>query len=51
MVVVAYLGPGLGAGVILVVIAVASLVAITLFTFLWFPIKLLFRKLFGKRKP
>ena len=37
--VVAYLGPGLGGGVILVVIGVVSLVVITLFTFLWFPIK------------
>lgn len=47
---VAYLGPGLGAGVILVVIGVISLVAITLFTFLWFPIKRLYRKLFGRRE-
>ncbi len=46
--VVAYLGPGLGAGVILIVIGVVALVAITLFTFLWFPIKRLFKK--RKRK-
>ena len=45
----AYLGPGLGAGVVLVVIGVFLLVAITLFTFLWFPIKRLLRKLFGTR--
>ena len=47
----AYLGPGLGAGVVLIVVGVVSLVAITLFTFLWFPIKRFLRKLFGKRKP
>ena len=41
---IAYLGPGLGAGVLLVVIGVVMLIAITLFTFLWFPIKRLLRK-------
>ena len=46
--VVAYLGPGLGAGVILIVIGVVALVAITLFTFLWFPIKRMLKK--RKRK-
>lgn len=40
----AYLGPGLGAGVILLVIGVVALVAITLFTFLWFPIKRMLKK-------
>ena len=46
----AYLGPGLGAGALLVVIGVFTLVAITLFTFVWFPIKRLLRKLSGRRK-
>ena len=45
----AYLGPGLGAGVVLVVIGGFSLVAITLFTFLWFPVKRLSRRLLGTR--
>lgn len=49
--VVAYLGPGLGAGALLVVIGVFLLLAITLFTFLWFPLKRLYRKLGRKRKP
>ena len=41
---VAYLGPGLGAGALLLVIGVVALVVLTLITFLWFPLKRLFRK-------
>lgn len=43
----AYLGPGLGAGVILIVIGLIALVIITLITFLWFPIK----RFLNQRKP
>lgn len=42
--ILAYLGPGLGAGVTLIVIGVIALVIITLITFLWFPIKRFFKK-------
>jgi len=45
----AYLGPGLGAGALLVVIGVFSLIAITLFTFLWFPMKRLLKRFLEKR--
>ncbi|EDL59720.1 hypothetical protein PM8797T_31068 [Gimesia maris DSM 8797] len=45
----AYLGPGLGAGALLVVIGVFSLIAITLFTFLWFPMKRLLKRISEKR--
>ena len=37
--ILSYLGPGLGAGAILIVIGVIALVIITVITFLWFPIK------------
>ena len=40
----AYLGPGLGGGVLLIVIGVIALVLITMFTFLWFPIKRFLKK-------
>ncbi|MCB2218998.1 MAG: hypothetical protein KQI35_01295 [Bacteroidetes bacterium] len=39
-----YLGPGLGAGAIITVIGIIVLVLITLFTFLWFPIKRYLKK-------
>ena len=39
-----YLGPGIGSGVILIVIGVVALLFITLFTFLWFPIKRILKK-------
>ena len=39
-----YLGPGLGAGVTLIVVGVIALVIITVVTFLWFPIKRFFKK-------
>ncbi len=45
----AYLGPGLGTGALLVVIGVFSLIAITLFTFLWFPLKRLLKRILEKR--
>ena len=41
---IAYIGPGLGAGVVLVVIGVFALFVVTLITFFWFPIKRLFKK-------
>ena len=41
---IAYVGPGLGAGALLVVIGVVALIVLTLITFLWFPIKRLFKK-------
>ena len=34
-----YLGPGIGGGVLVIIIGVIALVFITAFTFLWFPIK------------
>lgn len=34
-----YLGPGLGGGAIVIVIGVVVLILITLYTFLWFPVK------------
>ena len=42
----AYLGPGLGAGALIVVVGVVALVIVTLITFLWFPIK----RFLNKRK-
>ena len=42
----AYLGPGLGAGALIVVVGVGALVIVTLITFLWFPIK----RFLNKRK-
>ena len=42
--VILYLGPGLGGGVLVVVIGVLALLAITVFTFIWFPLKRLIRK-------
>ncbi|MEM6655780.1 MAG: hypothetical protein AAF596_08265 [Planctomycetota bacterium] len=41
---VAYLGPGIGAGAILLVVGVVALLGMTLFTFLWIPIKRALRK-------
>ena len=35
----AYLGPGLGAGALMVVIGVAALLILTVITFVWFPLK------------
>lgn len=34
-----YLGPGIGGGILAIIIGVIILVLITIFTFLWFPIK------------
>ena len=45
--ILAYLGPGLGAGVILVLLGLIALVVITFVAFIWFPIK---RRL-KQRKP
>jgi len=39
-----YLGPGLGGGALIAVIGVIALVFITIFTFLWFPIKRFIKK-------
>ncbi|MEL6105210.1 MAG: hypothetical protein AAFU85_04205 [Planctomycetota bacterium] len=47
----AYLGPGLGAGVVIVVIGVFLLLAMTLFTFLWFPLKRLVKRFSAKKNP
>jgi len=44
-----YLGPGLGGGVLIVIIGVIVLIGITIFTFLWFPIKRYFRKRKNKK--
>ncbi len=39
-----YLGPGVGGGVLIIIIGVITLVLITLFTFFWFPIKRYLKK-------
>ena len=39
-----YLGPGVGGGVLAVIIGVVILVLITIFTFIWFPIKRYMKK-------
>jgi len=39
-----YLGPGVGGGVLAVIIGVVILILITIFTFLWFPIKRYLKK-------
>lgn len=44
-----YLGPGVGGGVLVVVIGVVALVIITIFTFLWFPIKRYLKKRKNKK--
>ena len=41
---VAYLGPGLGAGALLVVVGVAALLVLTVITFFWFPLKRFLKK-------
>ena len=38
-----YLGPGLGTGVILIIVGIIALIIMTLFTFFWFPIKRFFK--------
>jgi len=38
-----YLGPGLGTGAILIIVGIIALILMTLFTFLWFPIKRFFK--------
>ncbi|MGD9331302.1 MAG: hypothetical protein PVJ53_08310 [Desulfobacterales bacterium] len=40
----AYVGPGLGAGTIGVVLGVIGSIFIALFAFLWYPIKRIFKK-------
>jgi len=40
-----YLGPGLGGGALIIVIGVVVLVIITIFTFVWFPLKRFIKKL------
>jgi hypothetical protein len=40
-----YLGPGLGGGALIIVIGVIVLVIITIFTFVWFPLKRFIKKL------
>lgn len=44
-----YLGPGLGGGALIAVIGVIALVFITIFTFLWFPVKRYLKKRKGKK--
>lgn len=39
-----YLGPGLGGGIVAIIIGVFVLIAITFYTFLWFPIKRFLKK-------
>jgi len=39
-----YLGPGIGGGVLVIIIGLVALVFITLFTFIWFPIKRYLKK-------
>ena len=39
-----YLGPGVGGGILAVIIGVIILVLITIFTFVWFPIKRYLKK-------
>jgi len=40
----AYVGPGLGAGALAVVIGIVSSILLALFAIFWYPIKKLFRK-------
>lgn len=42
--IVLYLGPGIAGGTIVIILGVVVLILITLFTFLWFPIKRYLRK-------
>ena len=42
----AYVGPGLGAGTIGVILGLLASIVLSLFAFFWYPIK---RKLFGKK--
>ena len=44
----AYVGPGLGAGTIGVILGVVGSIFLALFAFLWYPIKRFFKK---TRKP
>ncbi len=39
-----YLGPGVGGGILTVIIGIVILILLTLFTFLWFPIKRYLKK-------
>jgi hypothetical protein len=43
-----YIGPGVGAGTVLIVLLVIGLVLFSIGLILWIPIKRFFRRLFGK---
>lgn len=44
-----YLGPGIGGGIFVIIIGVVVLLAITFYTFFWFPIKRYFKKKNSKK--
>ena len=44
-----YLGPGLGAGTIIIVFVVLAVVVLALGLIVWIPIKNFFKKVFGKK--
>ncbi len=46
----AYIGPGMGAGTIGVVLGILASIILGLIAIVWYPLKRLFRKLFKKEK-
>jgi hypothetical protein len=46
----AYIGPGVGAGVIATVLGVLTAIALALFAVLWYPLKRLLKPKHGKNK-
>ncbi len=46
----AYIGPGMGAGTIAVVLGILASIVLGLIAIVWYPMKRLFRKLFKKEK-
>lgn len=46
----AYIGPGLGTGVIGVVLGILTSIALMLIALVWYPLKRLFRLVFNKEK-
>jgi len=46
----AYVGPGLGAGAIGVILGVIAAVSLALFAIIWYPIKRLIKKIRGTKK-
>lgn len=46
----AYIGPGVGAGVIATVLGILTAIALALFAVLWYPLKRLLKPKHGKNK-